>query len=424
MNKTIYILIFLIVVFLIQGLYYIFGFKSGVAYKVLGVSFISLSLLLLFKTNLEFGTIENQDEQYHQLYIDGQQTGNQDLHEAVVKAVMPESGKHIGLVVVTVADDKKDITGFGFNSLDTESIPTQDTIFEIGSVSKVFTAILLARIAKESNLSLKNRIADFGYLPRNVKPNKKEITLEQLVTHTSGLPRMPLDFYKPSHLWAVVSGGNPYAWYTENKMYKLFKQVRLKNSPQEIRYSNIGYGLLGLILQNYTNTTYQNLVQKRISGPLNLPDTTVQIDDNQAARFASGYQGYFKLGKLYLAQKAKPWDFAAGMQGAGSLRSTGQDMLRFLTANMQDSEQNLTNVLKNTHQTLKNINESRIGMGWFIKEIPDAEQEVIFHDGITGGYAAFIAMTSDYRFGVVVLSNTSRSVSNIGHTVLDKLMQN
>lgn len=424
MHKAFYILIFLIVVFLIQGIYYLLGPKAGFIYKILGASFIAISLLLIFKTNLQLGVIESQNEQYQQLYIDGQQTGNKGLHEAVVEAVLPETDKYVGLVVAAVADDKKDITGFGSKSLDTASIPTQETMFEIGSVSKVFTATLLARIVKESKLSLKHSITDFGYLPRNIKADKKEITLEQLVTHTSGLPRMSLDIYKPTQLWSVVSGGNPYAWYTEDKMYQIFKQVRLKNPAKEIRYSNIGYGLLGLLLENYANTTYQNLIQEKISQPLNLQDTTVRMDDNQTARFASGYQGYFKLGKLYLAKKAKPWDFATGMQGAGSLRSTGQDMLRFLTANMQDSEQKLTKVLKKTHQTLKNIDEDRIGMGWFIKEIPDAQQEIIFHNGITGGYAAFIAMTSDYRFGVVVLSSTSRSVSNIGHAVLDKLMQN
>lgn len=424
MNKTIYILIFLIVVFLIQGIYYLLWSKTGITHKILGISLIAISLLLIFKTNLQLGVIENQDEQYQQLYIDGQQAGNKDLHEAVVRAVLPETDKYVGVVVATVTGDKRDLTGFGSQSLDTDSIPNQKTVFEIGSVSKVFTATLLAQIARESKLSLKHRITDFGYLPRKVKPDKKEITLEQLVTHTSGLPKMSLDIYNPTHLWSVVSGGNPYAWYTEDKMYKIFKQVSLKNPAEEIRYSNIGYGLLGLLLQNYANTSYQNLVQERISKPLNLQDTTVEMDDNQTARLASGYQGFFKLGKLYLAQKAKPWDFAPGMQAAGSLHSTGQDMLRFLTANMHDSEQSLTKVLKKNHQTLKNIDDDRIGMGWFIKEIPDAKQEVIFHDGITGGYAAFIAMTSDYRFGVVVLSNTSRSVSNIGHAVLEELMQN
>jgi CubicO group peptidase (beta-lactamase class C family) len=424
MNKVLYIVIFLIAVFLVQGIYYVLASKSTILYKVFGAAFIALSIFLVFFTNLTFGIQEKDMAQYHQLEVDSSLSKSHDLHNAVVEAVLPLTKNRIGFVVASVANGHFDLTAFGSTSLRSNaSIPQRDTLFEIGSVTKVFTATALAKLEQESILSLNNTVSRYVPDTQRLAGEKAQITLRNLVTHTSGLPRMGASVFRPSRLWNIISGGNPYEGYSQSQVHEMYGKVRLQSSPgKKIEYSNLGYGLLATILCQKADTTYSNLIQNTIARPLGLKDTMVELSASQQMRMASGYQGYLRLGDYYLAQKSDPWDFSPGMVGAGGLRSSGQDMLLFLQANMANKTPETCHPCTQAHKVLQETDEQRIGMGWFRKKLPGFQTEIIYHNGVTGGYAAFIAMTADYEYGVAVLSNTSEPADPLGQAVLSRLV--
>jgi len=421
MNKVFYILLIMLAIFLCSGLYNLIVAKASFYARIVGVVYLGICLVILFKTNLSVEYIEEEPFRYEQLQSLHKQPGNKQLHELVVDSVLPESKKYIGIVVATIADGKTDITGFGKKSLSHPQIPRNDTLFEIGSLSKLYTASLISMAIEKNKLNLDKEVYELIDASNKFDEDKKSITIEHLVTHSSGLPRMSWDAYRPVQIWKSVSGRNPYSIYSHEKMRDIFAAVRLKDIPgSDIRYSNTGYGLLGYILSEQAKTPYEKLLHKGLGAPLDLTDTVVHLSRNQSERLAQGYQGYLRLGGLFLTQKSEPWAFAPGMVGAGGLRSTARDMLLFLKANLDQKDQAPVNrALKMSHNPLHESEGSRIGMGWFIGKLPESEKEFLFHSGLTGGYSSFIGFTSDYRFGVVILANTSRSLDSMGQAVLN-----
>jgi len=426
LSRLIYVLLFLCVFFLIQGICYFFSPRDGLQYKLFGFIYCGISIVLMLNTNLSVGYRENSSPEYRQLEIDEGKTGCHDLHKIVVGTVKPMIRPHIGLVVGTVAQGKEALTGFGSTTLSKgDSAPcSKDTVFEVGSITKVFTASILAQMITQQEVSLSDTLKEFTPFEKELNAEKEIITLEHLVTHTSGLPKMGLNIFRPAQLWALISGGNPYSWYTKERVIKTFSGIKLKSKPSStFQYSNIGFGLLSTALCSKTGKDYAQLIQEKIAGPLELKDTSFYLDRSRFSRLASGYQGYIRLGDFYIAQKSSLWDFASGMSGAGGLRSSGQDMLRFLNAQMGHISTDQLPVFQMAHKVLHKFDDTAVGMGWLTSTLPGTGKDYIFHDGISGGYASFIGMTSDYQYGVVILSNTAKPVVSIGQAVLNQFIR-
>jgi CubicO group peptidase (beta-lactamase class C family) len=177
-----------------------------------------------------------------------------------------------------------------------------------------------------------------------------------------------------------------------------------------------------MILSEQSGEDYHHLIQARIAKPLGLQDSGVTLDEEQQSRLATGYRSYLHLGPYYLAQQAASWNFPNCLAAAGGLRSTASDMLVFLKANMGQLSSDLTPVLQQSHQPLFATEEIQIGMGWFHDTLPTSDEPIIWHNGGTGGYRSFIGFTANGRFGVCVLSNSTRSVDTIGYTLLENLI--
>jgi len=331
----------------------------------------------------------------------------QDTHESLqglLRERVQSMGRQTGLIVATV-----DGTGphFYCEGLDgnTPARPVDpDTLFEIGSVTKVFTALLLADMVEQNEVRLEDPVSK--YLPPSVKipsRNGRQITLLDLATHTSGLPRMPINF-------APKDAANPYADYSVAQLYEFLSGYALpRDIGAEYEYSNLGMGLLGHALALRAGTNYETLVLNRICRPLGMTVTAITLSSEQKARLATGYDE--------AGQVASHWDIPT-LAGAGALRSSARDLVKFMQASLQLTETPLSSAFEMTQQPRHNTSspDLEIGLAWHI--FKRYGTNIVWHNGGTGGFHSFVGLDLKRKKGVVVLANSSRSVDDLGFHIL------
>jgi CubicO group peptidase (beta-lactamase class C family) len=300
------------------------------------------------------------------------------------------------LAIGTIDAARRAAYGYG------EHPPDGRTLFEIGSITKTFTATLLADMVVRGDVTLEMPVAEL--LPASVPvPSKGDIPirLRHLATHTSGLPRMPANF-EPAD-WA-----NPYADYSVQQLYECLATTELSRRPGQIyEYSNLGAGLLGHALSRKAGMDYEQLLITRICKPLGMRDTKITLSDDDRARLAPAQA----LGGVPQAN----WDFGA-LAGAGAILSDVDDMLQYLAANLGLVDSPLRAAMQMTHEKRAEVDEKNdIGLGWHIGKRTSAR----WHSGQTAGYHSFVAFVPEKKAGVVVLCNTSGGmVDTIGTQLL------
>lgn len=267
------------------------------------------------------------------------------------------------------------------------AVPPERIIFEIGSISKVFTGLLLAQATLDGKASLDDPIR--RHLPPDLElePRVAAITLEQLASHTSGLPRLPDNL-------APANTADPYADYTVERLYAFLRSHRLAEpAPRPYDYSNLGVGLLGHLLTRMYGVSYEELVRRKIAEPAGLVDTTVQLSAEQARRFAPPFSG---------TRKVSPWALDA-LAGAGALRSTAADLLKFAEV-LMDPEGALARPWAIARELRHPMHErARIGLGVFAA---DRAGEIVYqHGGGTGGFRSFLEWSPATRRARVILIN-------------------
>lgn len=325
--------------------------------------------------------------------------------ESLLANRIDEAKRAVGIVVGTVdAEGRKVVTGYGKIRQDGIK-PDGDTIFEIGSITKVFTSLLLADMVERGEVTYDTPISRL--LPPGVKvPNRngKEITLLDISMQVSGLPRMPSNF-KPA------DKSNPYVDYNEKLLYEFISGYQLTRDPGEkYEYSNLAVGLLGTALARKAGTSYEALITKRILEPLGMKSTSITLTESQKRRLAMGHDR--SLNPVH------NWDLDA-LAGAGALRSTANDMLNFLAAKMEVTDSPLKPAMRRLRAQRRETGEPDlyIGMGWHI--FTKYGTEIVGHNGATGGYHSFAAFIPEAKMGVVVLCNTSFDIDDIGLHVLE-----
>ncbi len=324
------------------------------------------------------------------------------LPERVYKAAQEriDAGEYPALVIGYVDGDKTEIDAFG--KLDDGKAPDADTVFEIGSITKTFTATLLAEAVQSGALKLDMAVAtllpDFKIPSRN----GKQITLLDIAEQHSGLPRMPTNF-KPA------DRANPYADYAAQQLKAFLAGYTLTRAPGEsYEYSNLAFGLLGFALAQHAHTSYSELLQEKILHPLGMKMSGTAFTDAMRAHLAPGHD---EDGK-----PTKNWDFDA-LAGCGAIRSNVSDMFRYLMPNMGVHKTALTAAMKFAQQPRRDIGKDmRIGLAWMTRASPHGN--VVWHNGGTGGYRSFLGFSADGRRGVVILTNTADSVDDLGFAAL------
>ena len=314
-----------------------------------------------------------------------------------------------GAVIGVLHDDGSTIHTYG--AVDsTGTAPTARTLFEIGSVTKTVTGLLLAerieRGALRPTTPASELLPDSVDIPRADSVGDAPMTLAHLATHRSGLPRLP------SNLRAVASSRlDPYVAYGDSALYAFLDDYTLPRAPgTRYQYSNLGAGLLGHLLARRADTTYAALVRRRIASQLDLSDTRVHLSDEQEERFA---QGYNRLG-----MPTPPWHFAA-LAGAGALRSTAADMGAYLRAHrraLRADPDTLSALERAMRRALRpraatDSDATRIGFGWH--ETRHDGHRVLLHTGGTGGFRSVVALDWETGRGVVVLVNTALSSASV-----------
>ena len=328
-----------------------------------------------------------------------------DEIRAILRERIDVAKKSVGIVAGLVDDRGIRIISYGKENKTSDQTVNGDSVFEIGSVTKVFTAILLADMVERGEVSLNDPISK--YLPKSVKTptrNGKEITLLDLSTQTSGLPRLPGNF-------TPKDPQNPYADYSVAQLYEFLSTYTLtRDIGSKYEYSNLGVGLLGHILTLRAGKDYETLVRMRICQPLKMDSTRIKLTPEMQARLAGGHNPALL--------PVPNWDLPT-LAGAGALRSTVNDMLKFVAANLGLQKSPLLAAMQMTHQSRHDtgVPDLEIGLNWHL--LKKFGTVMVWHNGGTGGYHSFVGFDPKARKGVVVLSNSSNDIDDIGRHLLE-----
>jgi CubicO group peptidase (beta-lactamase class C family) len=321
-----------------------------------------------------------------------------------------EKKQLMGVVVgIFAPDGKREFHCYG-QATTSGPPPNPKSVFEIGSISKVFTALLLADMVSRGELKYEDPVQN--HLPRELvvpRRGRRQITLLELATHTSGLPEFP----------ANMPDEDPFAKYGMKQLAEGLAEIKLKDVDRpKVRYSSLGMGLLGEALAHANKTSFTDLLRTRITKPLGTNDTTVTLAHVPTGRIAIGFDG---------AMRPVPsWHFAT-LQGAGAVCSTASDLLTFLEAESGRTETQLSHAMRMTQEKRQPAFWiMNVGLGWFMRERNGVT--AWWHNGGTGGYESYAAFCRKPAVGLVLLSNmdcyaNAEAITRIGQRLTWQLIE-
>ncbi|OEJ30471.1 serine hydrolase domain-containing protein [Streptomyces subrutilus] len=341
----------------------------------------------------------------------------QELATLAQKTADRLAEQRVGAVVAALAEDTVEIRGSGRTGADHGGAPGPDTLFEIGSVTKPFTALALARLASGGTVGLDEPLGDL--LPDGTTVPSRDgsrITLRHLATHTSGLPRLPRGMLLQALLRPTKP--DPYADCTAEALLSGLARTRLGAAPgKRFRYSNLGAGLLGLALARRAGTDYEALITREICAPLGMTDTLVTVDGARAERSAQGHSAR--------RRPVEPWDLA-DLAGAGALRSTATDLVAFVRAQIDGGPEGLSEAIRLSRSVEHRTSRfAWVHLGWMAHRLHPRQggHLQIWHNGGTGGFSSFVGFDPEKRVAVIALGNTQRPVDRPAFDLLRTLQK-
>lgn len=344
--------------------------------------FASLFLFIIFSCQSQ---PEDTTSEWHHKALNAEET-------AAINRYAQSFPEETELAIALLSGDSVRYVGVKKSDAALQTVENQAHLFEIGSITKVFTAGLLAQLVDEGAVQLDDPIQQ--YLPVSLHQSERDgvaPTLLHLANHTSGLPRLPSNM-------DLSNLANPYKSYDQEKLYQYLGQEQtLESVPGTVNeYSNLGFGLLGHILTLRTGQFYEALIRQRIAEPLGMSHTWVTVPTSLQDQLIPGRNAQGNI--------TANWDFDA-LVGVGDIKSTVEDMTAWLRANMQeDASQHA--LWQRCQQPTFTVNERlSLGLGWHIS--PGVQGSLYWHNGGTGGYRSCVAFSADNGLGVIVLSNVS-----------------
>ncbi len=306
-----------------------------------------------------------------------------------IRNLLAERMRHngVGAVVGVIDPSGQRVVAFGRSGAPTNHPLDGDAVFQIGSVSKVFVGLLLADMVRHGEVALNDPAQK--YLPPGVKlPQRgRPITLLDLSTHRSGLPSMPDNF-------RLEAEPNPVEAYGVDDLWQFLSHYQLTREPGEkFEYSNLAVSLLGRLLARRARTDYENLLNERVLEPLGMHSTAITPSAGMNARLVPGHDRY--LQPVYV------WEMKT-LQASGSIRSTANDMLRFIGAYLDQPHTRLADSMALQLRT-RFPKDGTTALGWGVQKI--GEREIYLHEGGKTGYRSAAAFDPHTRTGVVVLQN-------------------
>lgn len=349
-------------------------------YKALCLAFVSLVILVCSCKERDQNGVKNTIKIYQTRSID--------------------NGFLVGTAIAFYENGKEDYFCYGFSDTTRKSAITKQSVFEIGSISKTFTALLLADLVQKGRMKLDDPVDQ--YLPDSVGVplvGDQMITLADLSSHNSGLPRMP-DNFTPK------DSTNPYTDYSVKDMYTFLDSIRFRRLTHKYEYSNLAVGLLGVAETNLTGKSYETLLQQIICKPLAMGQTSTL---NTSKFLTTGHVA---------THAVNHWDLDA-MVGAGGIRSSAEDLMRYLKAQMGITGSKLLPAMKLTQKPLHNVYENtKVGLGWHFTLIEG--DTIVWHSGGTGGYRTFAGFSKNTGRAIVILNNSAYSADELGKYFFDQ----
>lgn len=328
-------------------------------------------------------------------------------------------------VGVLAPDGSTSNFGYGLSGRpgDTQS-PTGDDVFQVGSLSKLFVASVLAILVDEGQLHYEDTVRSI--LPPEIPLNKDigDLTLQELVTHTGGLPRQPMGptqmIYFARYLF---TGHNLYGYIDKAYLYDYLRTRHIKpKGKREYVYSNIGVALLAHLMEIKTGRSLPDLVEEKICRPLKMKDTTFYLNAGQQKRQAVGHVG----DQPKFVQRNTPmpsWDMGEIMRATGGLYSTVNDLMIFARANLGLLNLPLETRLAETHQVQLKTPDEDVAFGWLVNYYDNDRVTLLYKHGMVSGYNGYIGLNVEKRIAVVVLTSNFNWTDKIGHNLLLRLSE-
>jgi CubicO group peptidase (beta-lactamase class C family) len=336
---------------------------------------------------------------------------DREIHEMLAERIDKDHWG-TGAVVGIISPEGRRIISYGTFGKDDRRPVDGDTIFEIGSVSKVFTSLLLSDLVHRGKVRLDQPVEEL--LPAGVSVPRwqgHQITLVDLSTQNSGLPFFPTDFPEiedPSAFKAAKA-------YTDRDLYRFLASYQLLHEiGVHWEYSNLGVGLLGFAIARKEGMSYERLIERRIARPLGMKNTFVNVPVSARKRLSTGYDED--------GEPAPDLGFPQVFDGAGSLRSNANDLLRFLGAVLGYQKTALESGMKAMLETRRPAADwlqflgGEQALGWWV--VGKGDNQMLAHAGDTAGFTASIAYNPQTRVGVVALTNCSTGGDQIAMHIL------
>jgi serine-type D-Ala-D-Ala carboxypeptidase/endopeptidase len=326
------------------------------------------------------------------------------ITDAALRQILQErikAKKAVGLVVGRLQGTNRTVIAVGTMALGSSQPVDGNTVFEIGSVTKVFTGTLLADMANRGEVQPNDPATNYMSV-RMPSRNGQVITLAHLASHRSGLPR-ELENRPPGE-------NKPSPAYSSQLVSEFLSGYELPRDPgRDYEYSNLGMGLLGDLLARRPGVSYEQLLVDRICKPLGMNDTRLKLPEEMQKRFPTGHD--------YDLKPAKRWE-RLSLPGVGGIRSTANDFLKFLTAVLQPGDDRVSQAIKASQAVRTNIGVAgvEVAWGWHFNTVSD---EIIKHSGLTSGFHTFMGVNRMRNRAVVIFSNCAHSSDNIGMRLLD-----
>lgn len=380
-------------------------------YFKLGMAKINIELTLSVSSARRFDVFAiNRFYPYDTAYVNAVRTDNllkSPLDTAIDKSVRKyfRNKKTVGLSIGVIKNGKIFTYNYGESEKGTGQLPTSDTYYEIGSITKTMTGTILAQAVLENKINLNDDIRKYlkDSLP-NLQFHRQPVQVVHLSNHTSGLPGIPDDFYKQTPYDSL----NPYLNYSKEMFWNALHRVVIDTTPGiKNYYSNFGVSLLGHILEYVYLKDFETLVKQFITRPMKMQDTKFEMTKKDVKRFA---QGHNKDGK-----PTSHWDVAV-FAAAGGLRSTVNDMIKYLHYNINEK----SSAIKLSHQPTWGSDDNGSGLNWNIATTKSGYKKYQ-HDGGTGGFRTFIVAIPGLKTGYIILTNSEIDIGNLSREICYRL---
>jgi CubicO group peptidase (beta-lactamase class C family) len=349
-------------------------------------------------------------------------TSSETVSDLVEKVAGPsvKSGMNVGLVIGVINGEHKATFSFGKKSRTSDEAPDGDTIFAIGSITKAFLSLLAYQLVQEGTLSLSDNLGNLLPTDSELSDAAKKITIGQLLTHSSGLPRQPNDLQMLASLINyTLTGENIYRHIDADKVFETLREF--DPDPEEVgayRYSNIGSGILGRVIELKTKKPLQTLLNEKLLERIGAKDTAFHPTPEQWTRLATGHVG----ASPFLVPRNTPmnqWDMGDILTSAAGLYSTLNDLLKL--AQYRIALGNPVVDVTPIHHGILSVSSKptqKSSLGWSIDDFDDYATHITFMRGMISGYSAYVGVDPQRKLGVVVLANNFDWDDHFGHNLL------